>query len=297
MIRRRNALEVHLYAVCWNEERILPFFFRHYEPWVQRFVIYDNGSTDGTLALLAARPDVEVRQFPWSRPGSFVLSHRDLHNDCWKESCGAARWVVVTAIDEHLHHRDMPGYLGACERQGITCIPALGYDMVTPDFPDPAVHLATTHTRGVPDAMLNKLRLFDPDAVAPHIDIGGHGAAPSGSVVYPRRDEVLLLHYKNLGMAYRAERNRLLATGLREEDREQHFGLHYGMSGDDLGRLFAYLHRDAVDIASPRYRPWLQHPHPRFWRKRGMIATLPHLYGIWRRIRRGYRRLVARQHV
>ena len=36
---------VHLYAVCWNEAHILPYFFRNYEPWVQRFVFFDNGST------------------------------------------------------------------------------------------------------------------------------------------------------------------------------------------------------------------------------------------------------------
>ena len=57
---------VHLYAVCWNEAHILPYFFRNYEPWVQRFVIFDNGSTDGTQALLSAKPDVELGHFPGS---------------------------------------------------------------------------------------------------------------------------------------------------------------------------------------------------------------------------------------
>ena len=51
---------VHLYAVCWNEERILPHFMAHYGPMVDHFTIYDNGSTDSTLELLASYPNVTV---------------------------------------------------------------------------------------------------------------------------------------------------------------------------------------------------------------------------------------------
>src|SRR3954464_14981979 len=108
---------IHLYAICWNEERMLPYFFRHYERWVERFVIYDNGSTDSSLALLRARPDVELRAFPWTHPDSFVLSQRALQNTCWKESRGKADWVIVTAIDEHIHRSRMLPYLRACRRQ------------------------------------------------------------------------------------------------------------------------------------------------------------------------------------
>ena len=40
---------IHLYTICWNEERMLPFFFRHYDQWVDRYVVYDDNSTDATL--------------------------------------------------------------------------------------------------------------------------------------------------------------------------------------------------------------------------------------------------------
>ncbi len=41
--------EVHLYALCWNDRRMLPHFFKHYGCLVDRFCIFDNGSTDGSL--------------------------------------------------------------------------------------------------------------------------------------------------------------------------------------------------------------------------------------------------------
>jgi len=64
---------------------MLPFFFRHYDPFVDRYVLFDDGSTDTTLSLLAGRPKVEVRQFIRSDTQSFLFSEQTLSNDCWKE--------------------------------------------------------------------------------------------------------------------------------------------------------------------------------------------------------------------
>ena len=51
-------MRLHLYALCWNEGRMLPYFFRHYRSLVERFFIFDDGSTDGSLEFLRAQPDV-----------------------------------------------------------------------------------------------------------------------------------------------------------------------------------------------------------------------------------------------
>ena len=55
---------------------MLGFFFRHYEPLVSRFVIYDERIDDETLAMLRGRPNVEVRPFPNSGP-EFVCPFRE----------------------------------------------------------------------------------------------------------------------------------------------------------------------------------------------------------------------------
>ena len=54
-------MKVHLYTKVWNEEEMLPFFFRRYDPLIDRYIIYDDGSTDNTLKLLAAHDRVEIR--------------------------------------------------------------------------------------------------------------------------------------------------------------------------------------------------------------------------------------------
>ena len=288
---------VHLYAVCWNEAHMLPYFFRNYEPWVQRFVFFDNGSTDGTQALLSARPNVVVRPFPWSYPNSFVLSQRKLQNTCSRESRGVADWVVVTAIDEHLYHPDMHEFLRRSARDGITCVPALGYEMVTKDFPAPDAHLVRDYRRGVPSRLLNKLRLFNPDEVKPRMATGGHGANPAGHVVYPRRDELLLLHYKHLGVEYLVQRNALLDTGLRTGDRANRYGHHYTLDRGQIEANVEGLWRTAVDLDDPGHVPWRDHAAPRFWRT-GQTSTAttkrrkrryPRLHRLWLRLKTSWR--------
>jgi hypothetical protein len=35
---------VHLHASCWNEERMLPFFCRYYDRFVDHYFIHDRAS-------------------------------------------------------------------------------------------------------------------------------------------------------------------------------------------------------------------------------------------------------------
>ena len=58
---------IYLYAICWNEEQILPFFFRHYDEIVDRYVIYDDGSSDRTVDICRVHPKVELRRFAPAR--------------------------------------------------------------------------------------------------------------------------------------------------------------------------------------------------------------------------------------
>ena len=37
-----GELTVHVYAQCWNEVEMLPFFFRHYDGLVDQYFIYDD---------------------------------------------------------------------------------------------------------------------------------------------------------------------------------------------------------------------------------------------------------------
>jgi len=156
-------------------------------------VIYDDGSTDGTLEMLHAHPRVVVKKFERTCSSSFVESSRRLHDDMWKASRGQAHWVVVAAVDEHFH---VPGvsmhdYLDHCSGQGVTLVPGLGYQMISDDFPASGEHLCQTRTWGAPCDPWNKLGIFDPHAIEEtNYDVGRHCARPAGKVQPPAHDEL-----------------------------------------------------------------------------------------------------------
>jgi hypothetical protein len=86
-------MRVHVYSLCWNEHRMLPYYFRHYRPVAERFFILDDGSTDGSDLMLESQPDADLGRFS-KEPESFVLSARRFYNEGWKRSRGQADWVV-----------------------------------------------------------------------------------------------------------------------------------------------------------------------------------------------------------
>lgn len=265
--RRERDCVVHLYTMSLNEEAMLGFFFRHYDHLVDRYFVYDDGSTDRTLDMLRAHPKVECRRFERVVPNSIVASAQAFYNNVWKESRGKADWVILTAIDEHLFHPDMRAYLQRCLRAGVTAIPALGYEMVSRALPSAGETLSQAIKTGVPDIRMSKLSIFNPTALdstgyAP----GRHHASPRGTLVFAPSDEVTLLHYKHIDPAYTVKRQHALALGLRARDRANNWGAEYVQPDSGILKRFAQLEASAVDISRPNYIPHKDHCERRWWR-------------------------------
>lgn len=240
---------IDLYAVCWNDIRILPFFMRHYQPWISRFIIFDDGSTDGSLEFLSRFSNVEVRQFKRQHSDSLVDSHRDMYNTCWRKSRRRADWVVITNLDEHLYHPNLMSYLASSKKAGVTAIPGLGCQMVSDEFPSEEQQLCHSVTSGMPWSMMSKLSLFDPKQItATNYAVGRHSAQPAGNVVYPDRDELLNLHYKYLGLSYLKERSTELGSGLRSRDIEENWGHKYLWDEDKIRQDFMTVMENSINV-------------------------------------------------
>ena len=61
---------------------------------------------------------------------------------------------------------------------GITIVPALGYQMVSEEFPRPDALLCETCSHGAPWDIYSKLTFFNPDAITEtNYGVGRHGRA------------------------------------------------------------------------------------------------------------------------
>jgi glycosyltransferase involved in cell wall biosynthesis len=227
--RQHSAVpRIHVHATCWNEERMLPYFLRHYEPIAERIFIYDDGSTDASLDILKQCPKVTIESIQ-CEGDCYVQALRRLYNQCWQRSRGAADWVIVCNVDEHFHHPSgLVNYLAACQQAGFTIIPSRGYEMVSLMFPPAHVQLSKTLRRGVNSPAHWKTEVFAPDAIeASDFGVGRHTINPVGRVLRPEVVELRLLHYKHLGFGYLRSRYAQLNSRRRNEDLTEGYGYQY----------------------------------------------------------------------
>lgn len=251
-------MKTHLYTLCWNEADILDFFFRHYDSFVDRYIVYDDGSTDGSIERLMAHPKVELRRFNRSVSDSFALSSQALQNEVWKESIGQADWVIRTALDEHLTVPDgnMKRYLKRCRRRGVTAIAAVGYQMISDVFPEPHEHLSRSRLRGAPWGIMNKLSIFNPNKVRETgFTIGRHSAFPEGEIIYPERDQLMLLHYKYMGFDRTVRRHCAQRLGLGDRDKENGWGVQYLWSVERTRSEWDMFDTKAINLEGANFDP------------------------------------------
>jgi hypothetical protein len=260
-------MRVDLYTLCWNDIAMLDFFFRHYEPWVDRFFIFDDRSDDGTREYLEHHSKVSVATLYRSDAQSWVLSARKFYNTCWLPSRGSADWVVITNIDEHLYHPAMRTYLKRCTESGVTAIPALGYQMISTAFPPSDSVLCCDVRSGAPWHKMSKIDIFNPNAIeAINYGPGRHRARLKGAVFLPDRDEVLNLHYKYLGVDYVAQRHKWQSPRLLEKDKEAGWGHRYFQDTAALERDVAEFSRRCVDVGDRDRDHDQVHTERRWWR-------------------------------
>jgi hypothetical protein len=120
-------------VLAHNELLILPEFLRHYrEIGVDRFLIVDDHSTDGSLEFLRDQPDVTV--FAPVEGSTFRKDKRFWRAELLDTYC-SGKWVVVPDADEHLVYKgiddglDLFALARNLEDEGAEALHAVMLDM------------------------------------------------------------------------------------------------------------------------------------------------------------------------
>jgi hypothetical protein len=149
--------------------------------------------------------------------------------------------------------------------------------MISSTLPAPDVNLPDVIKRGSPDAVQNKLSIFDPDKIAEtNHAVGRHSAAPAGKVKYPATDVLLGLHYKFISLERTFNRHARLNEKLGSVDKAKHWGFQFAWTKDELAERWRSMEQHAVeDVFSPDYDPHRQHSKltERWWRRTAESST------------------------
>jgi hypothetical protein len=218
-----NLPTIHVFAICYNEEKIIPFFLDHYR-YADRITVYDNESTDRSRELLSEDPRVNIITYKTSN----TLDDREyirIKQSCWKQT--DCTYAIIIDMDEFIYHPDIKEFLRETNHAAYR---PLGCNMTTEVFPLSGSFIDNIKT-GVVDTSYSKLCVLSPKRVKSiEYQLGCHRA---DICMETSEDEVLdttemkLLHYKNISFEYRFNKHQEYLKRMSDFNKKAGAGIHY----------------------------------------------------------------------
>lgn len=226
-------MKIDAFIIAWNEAEIIRMTINHYrEVWGANITIFDNYSDDGTDEI-AESMGCEVIKY--GTPG--VLNDDDylnIKNNCWKLS--KSEWVIVCDADEILTYNPTSQYTDLSDAlYGISIIKPMGWDVYSNHMPRKSLLEITT---GYEYDNYAKCIMFRPDEISDiNYKPGAHRCEPVGSVIYSRKEDFTLMHYRCIGgLQRKLARNRAYRPRLSKVNLQKGYGGHYLYSDEKVTR-------------------------------------------------------------
>lgn len=213
--------KVHLYCTLRNEARILLYFFRHYNQFVDRFFMYDDASDDGSQEIIRSESKAVLLHPPMSGLDDAMFANLHSTEYLWL-SRGEADWVICVDADEFIYHRDILNYLKESDALGYKILLADGYQMVSRNFPTTDGQIYDEVRCGIFDDRYSKAVVFKPE-----IDLryapGRHAVTSETEV---KHSDLKLLHFRYLSEAHMQAKHAANFARLSEGNRKFGYGGH-----------------------------------------------------------------------
>lgn len=217
-----EAVKVYVCCICRNEERLLPYFLRHYEQFATKMVFWDDHSTDATRSLLAAHPRVTLHD--WPGPSGIVDEvFKEFAEREYKRFRGETDWIIWADADEIIYHPDMLQLLRVYQDMGVQVPLVQGYGMVSHRMPTGSGQIYDEIRTGYAAPTYAKPVVF-----RSNVDMrwhhGKHQLADGFTPYRSQSAELKLLHYRWLDPEYVQYRNQNNWNRMPEKNRQGGFG-------------------------------------------------------------------------
>ena len=196
-------MRVHVHSIIRNEEKMLPYFLRHYEAFCEKIFLRIQPSTDKTLEIAKAHPKVTIIKYKTEFGGGSnsynIMDMQEVRNNDWKkystsENCD---WVIIADCDEFLYHPNILKILQNYKNRGITFPKIDGYQMFSDDQPTTSGQIYYEIKTGCLFKEYSKRAIMHP-SISPNYSPGNHQCFPKGNVVESNFADIKLLHYSKI---------------------------------------------------------------------------------------------------
>jgi hypothetical protein len=215
-------MKIEVFAICYNEEKLLPYFLRHYSSFCDEITIYDNQSNDSSKKIIKLNPITNLVSYDTNKEIRDDI-YLEIKNNCWKKS--KADWVIICDIDEFVYHPDIRDILSHMDH--ITAITPEWFNMYSAKFPVTKEQIYTEVNLGMSGGA--KLNLFRPDQLTEiNYSPGCHACYPEGNVMLSQWTGIKTLHFRYLSKEFVLSRNASYFARLSQQNKDNGWGFHYG---------------------------------------------------------------------
>ena len=250
-------MTIHLYTLCWNEMDILPFVIDYWKRLpITKAVVYDNGSTDGSVEYLKRYDWIEVRHFDTNGMNDSV--HRDIKNKCWKESIGKCDFVIVCDMDEVLYSNNLISELSHMKENGYNVLGTPWYALCGDEKPEykeglmlhEIVRTVYKQSMNRQYTDLGKFMLFDPNVITDmDYSVGCHISHPKPELKLYKSDSIFAIHFdKGFGADYFIKRRKTMNERLSDVNKRSGFCSEYGLPEERLRQDYNNNKSKSFDI-------------------------------------------------
>lgn len=240
-------MNIHLYTLCWNEMDILPFVIDYWKRLpITKAVVYDNGSTDGSVEYLKQFDWIDVRHF--DSEGMNDSIQKDIKNKSWKESIGKCDFVIVCDMDEVLYSNNLDIELKYMKENEYNVLGTPWYALCGDEKPEYKEGMLLheiircvykqSMNRNYPN--LGKFMLFDPNIITDMgYSVGCHIANPKPQLKLYETDKIFAIHFdKGFGADYFVKRRKTMNERLSDTNRRCGYCSEYGLPEETLKKTY-----------------------------------------------------------
>jgi hypothetical protein len=225
---------LHVFAVCFNEELLLPYFIEHYKKQGADYItVFDNYSTDKSKQIIL---DHGCQYIPYDSGGQIRDDiYLDIKNNCWKPY--GSDWMIVCDIDEFL-------YLPKQDLSTCDMVKSIGWDV-----------LGLPHaTKGLQNPLYSKQVLFRrKNLIDINYSAGCHTCRPhfkhfKDMLGFPDF-KANLLHYAHITPEHKFQKYCIYQSRLSDINKQKGWGSQYvDVTPADVEANFEYLRANSSVI-------------------------------------------------
>lgn len=245
-------------VLCKNEMDILPFVRQYWERIGCDVVVFDNGSTDGSLEYLSSIPYVTIRHF--DSDGHNDIIHKQVKEQAYLEYKDKYDIIIITDMDEVFFFDDFKAVSEAFIDGGynilMTPIISLCEDFKPPFSEDKYLHQLChkfyrqrmNHMKGFDD--FSKLSIFNTKVTDKvEMSVGQHYVKTSPDMKIMLSNNGFNLHVdKGFGLDYKYKVRQRMYANLSDTNKRYGMAIEYADSYEKLEREYKNNQKNSFDI-------------------------------------------------